>query len=131
MDRNPGETTAMVRGVRGATTAGANTREAVLDATRELLTAMVEANRISPDHVAAVLFTTSPDLVAEFPAVAARQMGWVEVPLMCGHEMAAPHGQTRCVRILVLWNTSKHQTEIKHVYLKEAADLRTQQSPAS
>ncbi len=120
----------MVRGVRGATTASANTREAVLDATRELLTAMVEANRISPDDVAAVLFSTSPDLVAEFPAVAARQMGWVEVPLMCGHEMAVPHGQARCVRILVLWNTSKHQTEIKHVYLKEAADLRTQQSPA-
>ena len=118
----------MVRGVRGATTADANTRQAVLEATRELLTAMIEANGISPDDVAATHFTTSPDLLAEFPAVAARQMGWGAVPLMCGHEMATPHGQARCIRILVLWNTAKGQSDIKHVYLKEAADLRSQQT---
>ena len=117
-----------VRGVRGATTAATNAREAVLDATRELLSAMIEANGISPDDVAAAHFTTSPDLVAEFPAVTARQMGWDAVPLMCGHEMAVPHGQARCIRILVLWNTAKGQSEVKHVYLKEAADLRSQQT---
>jgi len=120
-----------VRGVRGATTAAENAREAVLDATRELLNAMVEANGISPDDVAAAHFTTSPDLVAEFPAVAARQMGWGAVPLMCGHEMAAPHGQARCIRILVLWNTTKGQNDINHVYLKEAAGLRNQQTRTS
>lgn len=121
----------MVRGVRGATTASANKREAVLDATRDLLNAMVEANGIATDDVAAVHFTASPDLVAEFPAVAARQMGWGAVPLMCGHEMAAPHGQARCIRILVLWNTTKRQSEVKHVYLKEAAHLRSQQTRTS
>lgn len=120
-----------VRGVRGATTADANTRQAVLDATRELLTAMIEANGISSEDVAATHFTTSPDLVAEFPAVAARQMGWGAVPLMCGHEMATPHGQARCIRILVLWNTDRLQGDIKHVYLKEAVDLRNQQAQTS
>ncbi|MBM3956801.1 MAG: chorismate mutase [Gemmatimonadetes bacterium] len=118
----------MVRGVRGATTADANARDAVLDATQELLKAMVEANAISSEDIAAVLFTTSPDLVAEFPAVAARRMGWNCVPLMCGHEMAAAHGQPRCIRILVLWNTEKGQSDIKHVYLKEAVDLRSHQA---
>ncbi len=121
----------MVRGVRGATTADENTREAVLVATQELLRSVIDANGIAPEDAAAVLFSTSPDLVAEFPAVAARQMGWDTVPLMCGHEMSAPHGQTRCIRILVLWNTDKLQDEIRHVYLKEAVDLRTQQSPMS
>ncbi len=131
MDGKPDGMATMVRGVRGATTAAANARDAVLDATRELLNAMVEANGISPDDVAAAHFTTSPDLVAEFPAVAARQMGWGAVPLMCGHEMGAPHGQARCIRILVLWNTANGQSDIKHVYLKEAADLRSQQTRTS
>ena len=121
----------MVRGVRGATTVDADARDAVLDATRELLQAMVQANGMSPDDVAAVHFTTSPDLVAEFPAVAARQMGWGAVPLICGHEMAVPHAQARCIRILVLWNTARRQSEIHHVYLKEAATLRSQQACTS
>ena len=121
----------MVRGVRGATTADENTREAVMEATRELLRSVIDANGIDSADAAAVHFTTSPDLTAEFPAVAARQMGWDAVPLMCGHEMSAPHGQVRCIRILILWNTDKPQDEIRHVYLKEAVDLRTQQSPMS
>jgi len=121
----------MVRGVRGATTVDADAREAVLDATRELLQAMTEANGISPDDIAAVHFSTSPDLVAEFPAVAARNMGWGAVPLMCGHEMAVPHALARCIRILVLWNTTRGQSEIHHVYLKEAANLRSQQADTS
>lgn len=119
-----------VRGVRGAITAGDRSRAAVLDATAELLKRVVEANGIDPDDVAAALFTTSPDLVAEFPAVAAREnLGWEHVPLMCGHEMAVPHGQERCIRILLFWNTDLPQSEIKHIYLREAANLRHRTSP--
>ena len=117
-----------VRGIRGATTADDGGREAVLRATADLLQSVVEANGVDPDDVAAVHFTTSPDLVAEFPAVAARDtLGWDAVPLLCGHEMAAKHGQERCIRILVLWNTERLQRDIKHVYLKEAANLRSRQ----
>ncbi|MBI4220891.1 MAG: chorismate mutase [Chloroflexi bacterium] len=114
-----------VRGVRGATTANDHSRAAVLEATTELLRRMVEANGIQADDVAATLFTTSPDLTAEFPALAAREsLGWDHVPLMCGHEMSVPHGQQRCIRILLFWNTDRKQSEIKHIYLREAADLR-------
>jgi len=115
-----------VRGIRGATTAEDGTREAVLQATHELLRTLVEMNGIKADDVAAVHCTTSPDLISEFPAVAARTlMGWEDVPLLCGHEMAVPNGQERCIRILILWNTACSQSEVHHVYLKEAADLRT------
>ena len=119
-----------VRGVRGAITSHDHSRAAVLDATTELLKRVVEANDIDPDDLAAALFTTSPDLTAEFPAVAAREnLGWEHVPLMCGHEMSVPHGQERCIRILLLWNTDLPQSEIKHIYLREAANLRQRTSP--
>ncbi|MEX0762082.1 MAG: chorismate mutase [Dehalococcoidia bacterium] len=114
-----------IRGVKGATTVESNDRQSVLDATEELMRALIAENGIDPEDLAAVQFTTSPDLTAEFPAVAARErLGWVYVPLMCGHEMAVPHGQQRCVRILMLWNTERSQKEIRHVYMKEAASLR-------
>lgn len=113
-----------VRGVRGATTAEANTRAAILEATRDLLQRVIEANDIDSDDVAYAYFSTSPDLQAEFPAVAAREMGWVTVPLICGHDMAVPDSLARCVRILILWNTEKAQSEIQHLYLREAAGLR-------
>ncbi|MEE8362863.1 MAG: chorismate mutase [Dehalococcoidia bacterium] len=113
-----------VRGVRGATTAEANTRAAILEATRDLLQRVIEANGIDSDDVAYAYFSTSPDLQAEFPAVAAREMGWVTVPLICGHDMAVPDSLARCVRILILWNTEKAQSEIQHLYLREAAGLR-------
>lgn len=114
-----------VRGVRGATTASANERAAIIDATEELLRAMTDANAIDPEDLAAVHLTTSPDLVAEFPAVAARErLGWVYVPLINSHEMAVPHGQARCIRALMLWNTEKSQREIRHVYLRDAVNLR-------
>lgn len=112
------------RGVRGATTVKANTREAILEATTELLTAMVEANRIQPDDVASAFFTTSPDLNAEFPALAARQMGWTDVALLCGHEMAVPGALQMCLRILVHVNTEKKASELVHVYLHGARVLR-------
>ena len=114
----------MIRGVRGATTAGANTREAILSATSELLGMMIEANRIQPDDVASVIFTTTVDLNAEYPALAARSLGWNDVALMCAHEMNVPHGLPHCIRVLVHWNTTARANEVKHVYLNGAVSLR-------
>ena len=114
-----------VRGVKGATTTKGTSAKDVLDATEELLFKLIQVNNIEQDDVASVQFSTSPDLVAEFPAVAARErLGWNDVPLMCSHEMARPGALTRCVRILILWNTNKVQNEIIHVYLHDAAKLR-------
>ena len=114
-----------VRGVKGATTTKGTSARDVLDATEELLFKLIQVNSIEQDDVACVQFSTSPDLVAEFPAVAARErLGWNDVPLMCSHEMARPGALTRCVRILILWNTNKVQNEIMHVYLHDAAKLR-------
>jgi chorismate mutase len=114
-----------VRGIRGATTADANTKDAILEATQELLEELIEANGIDPDDVAAAIFTTTNDLNAEFPAVAARQLGWTHVALMCGHEMAVPESQPRCIRALVLINTDKAPKELSNKYLKEAKNLRS------
>ena len=112
------------RGVRGATTCDENTREAILAATRELLLQVVECNGIALTDVASVLFTTSPDLTAAFPAVAARELGWRHLAMMCGHEMAAPHGLAHCIRIMMHWNTDRPPEEIRHVYLRGAVKLR-------
>ncbi len=114
-----------VRGIRGATTATENTRAAIVDATEELLRRMMDANSAASDDLAAVQFTTSPDLNAEFPAVSARErLGWAYVPLLNSHEMTVEHGQRRCIRVLMLWNTEKPQRDIRHVYLRDAAGLR-------
>ena len=113
-----------VRGVRGATTADENTREAILAATRELLCLLIEANDIRPDEVASAIFTTTIDLNAEYPALAARALGWHDVALMCTHEMNVPHGLKQCVRILLHWNTAVAAHEVKHVYIKGATNLR-------
>ncbi|MEE8046681.1 MAG: chorismate mutase [Dehalococcoidia bacterium] len=114
-----------VRGVKGATTTAGTTAEDVLEATEQLLRTLIDENGIEQDDVASVQFTTSPDLVAEFPAVAARKrLGWNDVPLMCGHEMARPGAIGRCIRILILWNTDKAQNEVLHAYLNDAAKLR-------
>jgi len=114
-----------VRGVKGATTTDGTTADDVLAATEQPLKALIEANGIDQDDVAAVQFSTSPDLVAEFPAVAARErFDWNDVPLMCGHEMARPGALERCIRILIFWNTDKAQNEITHAYLNNAAKLR-------
>ncbi len=113
-----------VRGLRGATTADSNTKEAILQATKELLTELIQANDIDPDDVAAAIFSTTQDLNAEFPAVAARQIGWTQVALMCGHEMAVPDAQTRCIRVLALLNTEKSPQQLNNVYLRDAKNLR-------
>ncbi len=116
------------RGVRGATTADANTREEILRATRQLLALMIRLNGIDPEDVASAIFTTTADLNAEFPALAARQLGWLDVPLLCAHEIAVPGGLPRCIRILVHWNTDKPAREITHVYIKGAVNLRPDRS---
>ena len=121
-----------VRGVKGATTTEGTSAEDVLAATEQLLTTLINENHIEQDDVAAVQFTTSPDLVAEFPAVAARErLNWNDVPLMCGHEMARPGALKQCIRILILWNTEKPQNEIRHAYLNSAAKLRPDLSTAT
>lgn len=116
------------RGVRGATTVTANDREAILQATRELLALIVHRNGIRKEDVASGLFTTTADITAEFPALAARQLGWLDVPMLCGHEMSIPGSLPRCIRILLHWNTDKPQHEIQHVYLREAVRLRPDKS---
>ena len=112
------------RGVRGATTADANTSEAILKATRELLALMIRLNGILPEDVASAIFSTTPDLDAEFPALAARQLNWMHVALMCNHELDVPGSLQKCIRILIHWNTDKSADEIQHVYVKNAANLR-------
>ena len=112
------------RGVRGATTIDRNEREDVLTATRQLLALMIRTNGIEPRDVAAAWFTTSPDVNAEFPALAARQLGWLDVPMLCGHEMSVPGSLPMCIRVMMLWNTDKRQQEIEHIYLREAKRLR-------
>jgi chorismate mutase len=112
------------RGVRGATTADANSQEAILKATRELLALMIRRNEIETDDVASAIFSTTPDLNAEFPALAARQLGWFNVALMCGHELDVPDSLRRCIRILIHWNTEKAADEIVHIYIKGASRLR-------
>ena len=112
------------RGVRGATTVTIDDKEAVLRATRELLALMIRLNGIQPEDVASATFTTTPDLVSVFPALGARQLGWLDVPLMCGHEIDVTGALPKCVRILIHWNTHKSQKEIQHVYLGDAQSLR-------
>ena len=101
-----------------------NSREAILKGTRELLALMIRQNDIWPGDVASAIFTTTPDLDAEVPALAARHLGWMHVALMCGHELSVPGSLGRCVRILLHWNTEKTADEIVHVYIKGAAKLR-------
>lgn len=112
------------RGVRGATTVDRNEREEILAATRQLLALMIRRNGIESKDVASAIFSTTPDIDAEFPALAARQLGWLDVPLLCGHEMAVPGSLPLCIRVLIHWNTAKPQHEIEHIYVKEANRLR-------
>jgi len=119
------------RGIRGATTAEENSREAILGATRELLREMIEANGIRMEEIGSAIFTTTPDLNAEFPALAARQLGWHDVALMCGHEMAVPEALQHCVRVLIHWNTPKLQHEIIHIYIRGAVNLRPERKHIS
>lgn len=112
------------RGVRGATTIDVNSSEEILKATRQLLALMIRLNDIRSEDVASAIFSTTPDLDAEFPALAARQLGWLDVALMCTHEIFVPGALGKCIRILLHWNTEKRADEVVHVYVKGARNLR-------
>ena len=112
------------RGIRGATTADANTVEAIHSATAEMVQALIEANDLEEDSLAAVFFTITPDLDAAFPATAARLTAWPNVPLMDMTQVVVKGSLPRCIRILILVNTDKEPTDLKYVYLKGAKSLR-------
>ena len=114
----------MVRGIRGAICVEANTKAAIHAATRELLSQIFVANDVDTESIASIFITATPDLNADFPAYAAREMGLNLVPLMCTIELSIPGAMQRVIRVLVHINTEKSQAEIKHQYLGEAAKLR-------
>jgi len=119
------------RGIRGAIAVPANSKKGILAAAKKLLTEMAKANKIETKDIAAIFFTTTPDLNAEFPAVATRELGWPSnLALLCGHEMNVPNTLPRCLRVLMLVNTKKGPEEIMHVYLGEAKKLKDKPSPA-
>jgi chorismate mutase len=114
-----------IRGIRGAITVSANESDLILQATRELLEAILEANgEMKPEDVASVLLTVTDDLTSTFPAQGARQMGWGLVPMLCAREIPVPGSLPRVIRVLLHWNTEVPQSEITHVYLREAVKLR-------
>ena len=113
-----------VRGVRGATSVDADTPEQIVEATKVLLTEIVQKNCIKTGDIASVFFTTTTGLISEFPAKAARLMGWGDVPLLCGQEMAVEKGLNKCIRVMIHWNTDKTQQDIHHIYQNEAVKLR-------
>ncbi len=119
-----GDRPIVCRGIRGATTAAANTAEDILEATEELVKVLIALNDLEPDDIASAIFTTTPDLTAWFPALAAREFGWTEVPMICTHEMAVPGSLQKAVRVLVHVNTTRTASEMRHVYLKGAKQLR-------
>ena len=115
-----------VRGIRGATTVENDTREAILDATEELLREIVSANDVDPDDLAAAIFTVTPDLTAAFPAEVARvRLQWTEGAFLSATEIPVPDAPSRCIRVLLLINTEKSAKEMRHVYLRGAQALRS------
>jgi chorismate mutase len=113
------------RGIRGATTVEHNDREEILAATMELLQLMMRQNNLLIKDVASAIFTVTEDLDAEFPALAARQLGWEEVALMCAREIPVPNSLGKCIRVLLHVNTTRSISEIQHVYIREAINLRS------
>jgi len=117
-----------VRGIRGATTAAANDAEAIVDATERLLRELVILNQLDIEEIALAYFTTTSDLDAEFPALGARRLGWVDVPLLCGPEMTVRQPNARgvpmCIRVLLLYNTDRPQREMRHAYLRGASSIK-------
>jgi len=114
------------RGIRGATKSPENTADAIYSATREMLSELIDANNITEPDIAAVYFTVTEDLNAVFPAAAARQLGWNQTALMCSTEIPVPGSMLGCIRVLILYNTDKPQSEIKNIYLHGTDALRSQ-----
>ena len=117
--------TVPVRAVRGATQVDEDDREAILEATAELVRAVLDRNTLEPDQLISVVFTATPDLTAEFPAYAARAMGITDVPLLCATEIAVPGSMPRVIRLLAHVESDRPRGEFRHVYLRGAAQLRT------
>ncbi|MCL4529353.1 MAG: chorismate mutase [Chloroflexi bacterium] len=114
-----------IRGIRGATTIESDTKDNILSATKELLDAILAANLgLQTDDIASAIFTVTDDVVSAYPALAARQIGWTQVPMMCAREIPIEGSLPLCIRVLIHWNTEKPQSEIKHIYLREAVRLR-------
>ena len=114
----------MMRGIRGANCAEANSREAIFEATQNLLTRIIEANEIEIERIASIFITATPDLTADFPAFAAREIGLSLVPLLCATEIDVPGAMKRVIRVLIHVDTEKQQADIRHQYLGETARLR-------
>ncbi|HVQ95154.1 MAG TPA: chorismate mutase [Mycobacteriales bacterium] len=114
-----------VRGVRGAIQIDGDDREAILDGADELVREVLKRNTIEPDDLISIIFTATPDLTADFPAYAARRLGLTDVPLLCASEIAVPHAMPRVLRLLAHVETTRPRTDMRHVYLRGAAALRT------
>ena len=112
--------------IRGATTAEGNTKDAIINATTELLLEIVRVNDLAVEQIAAAWFSTTTDLNAEFPALAIRKLGWMNVGMLCAHEMSVPNSLPQCIRVLILINTDNTPEDLAYVYLKGAVGLRTQ-----
>lgn len=112
------------RGIRGATCADANTPEAILAATREMIALIATRNEVEIEDITSAFFTVTDDLDAVHPALAARELGWLDTALLCAREIPVPGSLPRCVRVLLHVNTTRTQAEIRHVYLREAVALR-------
>jgi chorismate mutase len=113
-----------LRAIRGAITVERDDPEMIYAATRELLSEIVARNAIDLDHVISVIFTVTPDLTSAFPAMAARSMGWLDVPLLCTMEIPVPGAMGRCIRVLLHLESDRKRSAIQHVYLGEAQSLR-------
>ncbi|TET12883.1 MAG: chorismate mutase [Dehalococcoidia bacterium] len=116
------------RGIRGATTVDNDTVDDILRECKELLQMMIDANGVKPEDVACAIFTTTSDLNSAFPATAARQLGWTDVPLMCSKEIDVPGSVKGCIRLLILYNTERSAEDIVHIYIKGASNLRSDSS---
>lgn len=114
----------MVRAVRGATTVDLNDEQEILNATDELLRALIKENRIDKEDIISIMFSATSDLNAAFPAVAARKMGLTDIAMMCTHEMDVPGSLKKCIRVMMHFNTEKANADLKYIYLKDARKLR-------
>jgi len=112
------------RGIRGATTVERNDREEIVTSTEELLQLLTSTNDLRTEDIASVIFTVTADLDAEFPALAARTLGWTGVALMCAREISVPNSLPNCIRVLLHVNTTRSAAEMQHVYLRGAVTLR-------
>jgi chorismate mutase len=114
-----------VRGIRGATTVERDRAEEILRATHELMLALLDCNpSLRSQDITSAIFTVTEDLSSAYPAQAARELGWDQVPMLCTHEIPVPGGMPRCIRVLLHWNTELPQDAVQHVYLRQAKRLR-------